>query len=188
LKTKILIGILIFFSPLNYIYSKELPENYLSELRILLFNSTQNEESLDSLLVFISALSRKTGINKNPLLLAYKGTGNALLAKYSFFPWNKLSHLNDGLQLLDDAVRLDSSSLEIRFLRFSVLSNIPSFLGYSAEADKEANVIYAMLKSSNYNEDAELIKNAVQFLIASGRLDKNKEKDLTHTYNMALEQ
>ncbi len=185
--SKILIGTLIFLSSSNNIYSAELPKNNLAELRTLLFNSTQNEDSLDSLFALISILSKKTDINNNPLLLAYSGVGKALLAKYSFFPWDKLSYVDDGLQLLDNAVKFDSTNLEIRFLRFSVLSNIPSFLGYSSDADAEADVLYRMLKSSSYNEDAELIKNVVQFLITSERLDKDKEKDLTLIFNVALE-
>lgn len=182
---KIIIAFIIFLSPSTYVYSKELSKNDLSGLRILLFNSTQNEDSLDSLFVFILDLS-KTDVHKNPLLMAYKGAGNALLAKYSFFPWNKLSHLDDGLQLLDDAVKLDSTSLEIRFLRFSVLTNIPSFLGYSSEADAEAYVLYKMLKSVSYKEDKALIQNVVRFLIDSERLNKNKQEDLIQIYNLVL--
>lgn len=170
------------------IYSNDLPKNEHKVLRSLLYASIESEDSLNSLFTYIFVLSKKNDITKTPLLLAYSGVGKALMAEYSFFPWKKLEHVNKGIELLDKAVRLDSNHLEIRFLRFSVLSNIPFFLGYSSGADSDAVFLYELLKSGNYKEDKELIKNVVRFLLDSERLDKNKQEDLSLIYNVALKQ
>jgi len=186
LKKKITFVCLFLLGFLINIYSNELPKNELKVLRTLLYESTESEDSLNSLFAFISILSKKNDIIRTPLLLAYRGVGKALMAEYSFFPWNKLEHVNKGIELLDKAVEMDSSNLEIRFLRFTVLSNIPFFLGYSSEADSDAIFLYELLKSGTYNEDKELIKNVVRFLLESERLDKNKQEDLSLIYNIAL--
>lgn len=186
MKLKIIFAILFLFSYSITISATDIPQSLRYKLRLLLYDSTKNKESLDSLLVITSDLRKNINIKDSPVVIAYCGIGEALLAKYTFFPWDKLIYLNKGLKLLDKAVNVDSNNLEIRFLRFTVLSNVPSFLGYSSEANYEADVLYNMLKSYEYKEDSKLIENVVRFLIKSKRLDKYKQMDLNILYNLAI--
>ncbi|MGA7719712.1 MAG: hypothetical protein WCA84_00915 [Ignavibacteriaceae bacterium] len=188
MKLKIILAFLIILIFPIKNYSTDLTKNDLAKLRVLFYQSTKNEDSLDTLFTFLSVLSKKNDIKNNPLLIAYSGVGKALLARYTFFPWDKLRYVNDGFRLMDEAVELDDNNLEIRFLRFSVLTNIPPILGYTEKANKEANSLYLLLMSSNIMEDDKLIKNIAEFLILSKRLDQNKQKDLSQMFKIAIKQ
>lgn len=152
----------------------DLPKVNVDKLRSLLYASTNRESALDSLDNYISKLvNSKTD---SPLILAYKGAAECIHAKYSFWPWDKLSDVNKGLELLNKSVEINKDNLEIRFLKFAVLHNLPSILGYSDEADQEANNIFSLLSKANYSYDEYLIKNVIQFLIDSERLTANQIK------------
>jgi hypothetical protein len=167
------------------IFPNELSKDNLVKLRSMFYSCANSKDYLDSLSDFISTLNLNNNLNNNPILIAYSGVCNAMYAKYSFFPWDKLNNVNIGMHLLNKAVELDSTNLEIRFLRFTVLSNLPFFLGYASKARTEANVLYKMLKFTNTNEDSELVKNIVHYLIESNRLDKIKQEDLSQYFKLA---
>lgn len=113
---------------------------------------------------------------KNPLLLGYQASGTMMMAKYAFSPFSKLSYFKKGKQMLEKAIKLDESSLELRFLRFAAQTNIPSFLGYHDRIEndktfilkgfKEATdiklkeFIFPMLSQSKYLNDKE--KNSLR--------------------------
>ena len=188
MKNNLIFLTLIYLCFSTNIFPQKLSQSNLIKLRIFFYNSTDDKNSLDSLSGFISTLNSNDETDKNPILIAYNGVCNAMYAKYAFFPWNKLKYVNAGMHLLNKAVEIDSSNLEVHFLRFTVLSNLPSFLGYSSKADFEANKIYYMLKSYDTSEDVQLIKNIVQFLIESNRLNKIKQEDLSQYFKLASKQ
>lgn len=148
----------------------------IDKLRSLLYSSTNRESALDSLDNYINTLV--TSKTDSPIILAYRGAAESIRAKYNFWPWDKLSDVNKGLELLNKSVDLDKDNLEIRFLRFAVLHNLPSILNYSDEADQEASIIFSMITKTNHSYDEFLIKNVVEFLIKSERLKINQVKML----------
>jgi hypothetical protein len=64
------------------------------------------------------------------LLLAYQGAAYTILADCVRSPFNKLKYFNKGREILDNAVRMDPSDPEIRFIRFMVQDGAPAFLDY----------------------------------------------------------
>lgn len=62
-----------------------------------------------------------------------------MMAKYVSNPFRKLSYFKGGKQLLEKCVSADTENAEIRYLRLTVQSNAPSFLGYnqSITVDKQ---------------------------------------------------
>ncbi|MEM8566046.1 MAG: hypothetical protein AAGF85_06260, partial [Bacteroidota bacterium] len=90
-----------------------------------------------------------------PTLVAYQAAARALIAKYTWNPMTKLSCLKSVENLLTNAVGADKDNLEIRFLRFYIENNIPSYLGYS----------------KNIKEDGELLKNNLD-VVRKLNLDK----------------
>ena len=78
---------------------------------------------------------------KEPLLLGYKASGTMMMAKHVFNPFSKLSYFKKGKQMLEDAINTDDKNFELRFLRFIAQTNIPSFLGYDDDIEKDKEFI-----------------------------------------------
>ena len=185
MKNRIYIISIILLVQIN-LSANELSASKIDSLRNLLYAGIERETALDSLNNFILSLEGKNKYETQPLLIAYKGVGKSVEAKYDFWPWDKLNAVNDGLVLLNKAVKLDSSSIEIRFLRFSVLHNIPSILGYSKEAKEDAECLYNLIGNAENAGDKYLIEKVAEYLIKSERLDESKNKFLEQKYNLSL--
>ena len=166
--------------------ANELTSNQIDSLRNLLYAGIEREAALDSLENLIQKLQQQNDLKSDPLLIAYEGVCTSVEAKYDFWPWDKLGAVKDGLKQLDSAVNLDSTNIEIRFLRFAVLHNIPSILGYSTEAQYDAEFLYALIMNSKNQKDKYLIEKVAEYLINSERLDNNKNKILGKLYNLSL--
>ena len=185
MKNRIYIISIILLVQIN-LSANELSASKIDSLRNLLYAGIERETALDSLNNFILSLEGKNKSGSQPLLIAYKGVCKSVEAKYDFWPWDKLNAVNDGLELLNKAVKLDSSSIEIRFLRFSVLHNIPSILGYSKEAKEDAECLYNLIGNAENAGDKYLIEKVAEYLIKSERLDESKNKFLEQKYNLSL--
>jgi len=83
----------------------------------------------------------------NTLQFAYLGATEALLAKHSFNPFSKLNYVNSALIKLNKAVELNVEDIEIRYMRFSVEANMPSYLGYSKHIVEDKHVLVKGLKN-----------------------------------------
>ena len=128
----------------------------VEQIRNLIFFSDFDLEKSIQVLTDIKA-SNLTG----PLAKAYEGATEALVAKYSWYPWDKISHLKEGVKAIENAVLADENNIEIRFLRFYVENSIPSYLGYSKNIDSDKEVI--MSNIANLNSLA-LAKEIAQFI------------------------
>ncbi len=73
----------------------------------------------------------------NPLLLGYRAGATMLTAKHLFNPFSKLSYFKDGKQMLERAIQANQKNVELRFLRYTVQTNVPSFLNYSSSKEKD---------------------------------------------------
>lgn len=73
----------------------------------------------------------------NPLLLGYGACATMLMAKHLFNPFSKLSYFKDGKLMLERAIQANQKNVELRFLRYTVQTNVPSFLNYSSSKEKD---------------------------------------------------
>ena len=64
-------------------------------------------------------------IKDDPVMMAYKGAALTTLANCKDTPFSKLSVFNKGKDLLETAIGMDAESVEARFLRYTVQTNIP---------------------------------------------------------------
>ena len=67
-----------------------------------------------------------------PVLMGYKACGTMLMAKHVPNPFSKLLHSRMGKKLLETIIAVNDKIVELRFLRYSVQTNAPSFLGYNS--------------------------------------------------------
>jgi len=73
----------------------------------------------------------KTDITKENLLVGYKGGVLMGMSRHHPNPFKKMGFFNDGKKLLERAIAVAPESMEMRFLRLTIQTNLPSFLGYS---------------------------------------------------------
>lgn len=71
--------------------------------------------------------------NPSPLTIAYKATILAHMAKSSSSIFDQIKYISKSLNLLDQAVALDSDHPEIRFLRFAVQVQLPAIVRSSTK-------------------------------------------------------
>lgn len=105
---------------------------------------------------------------KQPLVVAYLGALEALKAKDSWNPYNKIKFLNLSNKTVLEAVTKSPDDIEIRFIRFSIQSNLPHFLGLNKDLTSDKNQILHQLKQKDYGlADKLFVQNIIKFLIGS---------------------
>lgn len=142
----------------------------IREVRLLYQTAINEEKSCKALLVFLSPYTEQN----SPLLLGYKASATMLMAKYAINPFNKLSYFNEGKKMLERAIQMDENNVELRFLRFAVQNNAPSFLGYRNQITGDKAFL---LKSVSELTDSGLKKLIISYLKTSHHLnDVEKQK------------
>jgi len=91
------------------------------------------------------AVSLLKGINRIPektsTIKVYEGATYAILAKTKWNPFSALALLKKANYTMNAAVNQSPTDIEIRFIRFAVQKNIPSFLGYSENLEEDKTYI-----------------------------------------------
>jgi hypothetical protein len=145
----------------------------LTQIRNLFYEAIEDEDKLEELESYFQSKFSPKDFIYHPILLAYTGAIDALVAKHAFSPFTKFSRVLASLNTLERAVERDPHNLEIRFIRFSILHNLPGFFGYSNERDADiSEITYQLSKKDYVKYDPKLQKNVIDFMIASERLNE----------------
>lgn len=135
-----------------------LPNADLSTLR-----SLYNEASIDKTKAkkLLEIAEKNSSISF--VYFGYKGAAKIILAKHAFNPYTKWNLFNEGKDILESAIASDPNSLELKYLRFTIQMNVPSFLGYknNINSDKEF-----LKEHNNGNKDKELQKLIKNYLLS----------------------
>jgi tetratricopeptide (TPR) repeat protein len=116
----------------------------------------------------------------NTLQYAYLGATEAILAKHAFNPFSKLGYVNSALEKLNRAVDLNRNDVEVRYMRYSVESNMPSYLGYSKHVEADKQMIIKTLSSTKISQE----NYAMYSVFAKGVIDSkncNKAEEILLT-------
>ncbi|RKR81655.1 hypothetical protein BDD43_1805 [Mucilaginibacter gracilis] len=133
----------------------------LKVLRKQLLLAIDNGRVTDSLYNALNLSAKKT-----PLTTAYIGALDALKAKHTWNPYNKIKYLNLSEKQLQQAVSQDPHNIEILFMRFSIQHNVPGFLGFGKNLDADMQEMLTQLNRKNYGTaDKELTISIIKFLI-----------------------
>lgn len=108
------------------------------------------------------------------ILLAYKGAILTLMAKFSKSKNDKKKFFKEGVSLLETAVKADSNSIEIRYLRLSVQENSPRFLGYH----KDIEVDKAFILKNHYSVTSNKLKSVIKEFILNSKNFDDTEKSV----------
>ncbi len=135
----------------------------INQVRMYFHASATNENSC---LKLTNILEEYNELN-NPTMAAYRACATMMMARYVLNPINKLSYFNQGKNLLEKCIKVDNANIEIHYLRFTIQSNAPTFLGYynSISNDK----LFLLKNISNVN-DLQLKHMIISFLKSSKHL------------------
>lgn len=146
----------------------------ISVLKADLVKAVENTKLTDSL---YNKLAKLPG--KSALITAYTGTLEALKAKHSWSPYNKIKYVKASLKTLQKAIDMDKENMEIRFMRFSIEHYTPGFLGFSKDLDTDRKELIKHYKNRNFGiADTDMVKNIATFLINSKRCTAEEIKVL----------
>lgn len=129
--------------------------------------------------IFLSELSSK-GSNQLPLLNGYKAAMLMVMANHVYNPYSKLRYFLDGKKELEKAILLDPNNIELRFIRFSIQTNVPSFLGYAdnKEEDRDYMLQHIHLLNTESSADQQLKKYIVQYLRDISYISAKQQQEL----------
>jgi hypothetical protein len=123
----------------------------------------------------LDKLVREVNSKSLPLLLCYKGANEMIKAKHSFNPIAKLDQFSRGKNFISTAFSRDSLNLEMRFIRFSLQSNLPGFLGYRGYLKTDKIYILGHLADC---PDADLKHMVTNYLTNSASLTPEEMKQI----------
>lgn len=141
----------------------------LDEVRTLYAQCSRDKQVCERLFTRLS----ESHAPENFLLNGYYGAVAANLANHAKEPAQKIRLFNQGRRLLEDAIRSDSLSMELRFLRFTIQSNCPPSLHYSKNMAGDKLFILNHLEQAANNN---LQKNMASFLDSSVHFTKEEKE------------
>ncbi|RZL39065.1 MAG: hypothetical protein EOO96_01545 [Pedobacter sp.] len=170
---KLRVLFLLIFATVQ-ISNAQLSPKEVSVLKTDLIKAVENAKLTDSLLGKLNKLPNKTA-----LITGYCGTLEALKAKHSWNPYNKIKYVKVSLKTMQKAIDMDKENLEIRFMRFSIEHFTPGFLGFSEHLNVDRKEIIKHYQNRNFGvADEELVKNVAKFMIESKRCTESEIKIL----------
>ncbi|UYZ60918.1 hypothetical protein [Hymenobacter latericus] len=108
---------------------------------------------------------------RDAVVLAYKAASEAIMAKHTGGVFDKLDRVKAASQQFDAAVALNPKHPEVRFLRFSIESNLPKFLGASKHLDEDrALLTQALLRHPQSGLDAEGFRIVRDFMLTHNHI------------------
>ncbi|WP_354580209.1 hypothetical protein [Hymenobacter sp. UYP22] len=115
---------------------------------------------------------------QDAVVLAYKAAAEAIRARDASM-FNKLTYVQQAGKLFDQAMKLDGNNAEIRFLRLSVESNLPSFLGMSPHVEEDRQfLVSTLLRHPKSGLDAESFGLVRNFMVERGHVSEEEAQKL----------
>jgi hypothetical protein len=160
---KLLVAIFLFLLA----DASEFPD--VTRIRNLYDDALYNKDKAEELISYLDTTKH------TPLAIGYKGSATMLLAKHSRNPLRKYKYFNEGKALLEEAISKDSASAELRYLRFSVQTNSPSFLGYNNSIQRDKLFLLESVKNIS---EPDLKKNILSILKNSKYVNENEKQKI----------
>jgi hypothetical protein len=100
--------------------------------------------------------------NPENTILGYIGMSFMLKAKYAWLPNYKLEYFTKGKNFLESAISKDPNNVELKFMRFCVQNETPSFLSYKINFIKDKNFL---IKSFPHIKDNDLKQKICSYML-----------------------
>ncbi|MGE5499052.1 MAG: hypothetical protein ACM3Q2_13305 [Syntrophothermus sp.] len=155
----------------------------LDRIRNEFYLAIEDEDALNGLIRFIESSFSEDPAKYPAVILAYSGVLETLKAKHTYNPYSKFKYVTAGLKKLNKAVSMSSDMLEVRFLRFAVLHNIPGIFGVADDRRADLKESYKLLLRQDYSSISRNLQRGIaEFLLKSGRLDQAQTEILKREF------
>lgn len=134
----------------------QVDENQIIEIRNLYQKGVKDKKANQKLNLLLAKVTEN-----EPVLLGYKGAAIMMQASYAIDPFTKLSKFKKGKNLIEYAIKKEANNTELRYVRLTIQTNIPSFLGYSGEIKNDKDFILEQLP---HLKDADLSNRIIKYL------------------------
>lgn len=106
-------------------------------------------ESMDNKTTCEAAYAKFASVKNsgNPLLTGYKGAVSVAMSKHGKAAKEKLAYFNEGKKLIESSILEDNKNVELRFIRFTIQTNVPPALKYNKEIANDKKYIIDNLAS-----------------------------------------
>lgn len=123
---------------------------------------------------FITRLQQcpRTG---DPAIWGYRGAAIMLMAKHAGSPFSKLSYFRKGRKVLDSALVIHPGDIELRYLRFTIQTNVPSLLGYNDDIKGDKQYLLSHMATVT---DSKLYDNIYHYLQQSKYVTEQEKRGL----------
>ena len=158
---------LSFFSALTISAKCQVSNNeLLSEIREKLPDAFMNEDSCSYLLQKVKNIK-----NVEPLLKGY--VGGVFIAQSKHAPlFDKLQALKTGTEMLEEAIKEKPNNIELLFLRLSIQLNLPGFLKYNDNIEKDKAFVL-----KNFSQALPILKSRIiNFVKSSGFFTEEEQQ------------
>ncbi|WP_018478417.1 hypothetical protein [Pontibacter roseus] len=117
--------------------------------------------------------------DNNPVVLAYKAISEAIMAKHVWNPYTKMKHLQKSSEVFEEAVKLDATNPEIRFLRFTVEHYVPRYLNMSKNLqDDKAKIIAGLERHPKSGLSTDMARNIRDFMLTKDHCTEQEKQRL----------
>lgn len=114
------------------------------------------------------------------IIYAYQAAARALMSHHSWNPLEKLDYLKESMRLFRKAVKMTPENPEVRFLRFSIQTELPAFLSMNQDLEADKAMILARLPYfADYGLDAQNARKILAELKKSGRFREEELRQLS---------
>lgn len=151
----------------------------LSVIRLKFYDAVMDSKKAEKLEKQISLI-----YPQSPLIKVYKGATYAIAAKNKWNPFAAFKLLSKSKNKMNEAVKLAPHNLEIRFIRFAVQKNIPSYLGYSDNIKEDKKYLIKHINQFyNPQLDKKMRDYILYFMTEQGGYSKKQIKLIREKLN-----
>lgn len=133
-------------------------------------------------------LVNMTGMDQSgaPVILAYRGAGLAMNAACVWLPPSKLRSFKMGKSAIEEAINLDPTDPEIRFVRFMVQDGTPSFLSYD-NRQEDFSMVMDLIRQPTGDVDDQMFRKNVASALAETRFPNAEQQKSIETIAKELD-
>jgi len=103
---------------------------------------------------------------------------------HSYNPVAKLKYFNEGKIYLEKAIAQASNNVELHFLRFTIQTNLPGFLGYKSNIEEDRSFILRTMISSEFRtSDPDLYNRIYNYFFSCDYISENDKALISKSNN-----
>ncbi|EJF11047.1 MULTISPECIES: hypothetical protein [Pontibacter] len=146
----------------------------LPDLRVQFLEASQNSKAGKEFHKLMSDYE-----DNNPVVLAYKAVSEAIMAKHVWNPYMKMKHLQRSSEIFEQAVQLNASNPEIRFLRFTVEHYVPRYLNMSKNLeDDKAKIIAGLERHPKSGLSNDMARDIRDFMLTKDHCTEQEKRKI----------